>query len=239
MKELQQTINSVEVAGMVGRDHGKVIRDMRGLIGHLDEAKIGLVDYFIESTYIDAKGEERPCFECTKKGCELYSTRMTGSKGTQFAVAYIERFNQMENHIKQQVQIDTTPRGLAKLALAASEETNERVDALADDVLYLKEDAVLAVGDYNTVSDRVNKRVSEVAKAYGITTRRGRSALFKDINGGVKQITGVGRRTQLRKKHYEQVMEYINDWEPSTATRTIIRQMELVEQVEKNISGME
>ena len=29
----------------------------------------------------------------TEKGRELFSTRMTGAKGTQFAVAYIEHFN--------------------------------------------------------------------------------------------------------------------------------------------------
>jgi len=100
MKELQQTINSREVAKMVGRDHSKVIRDTRGLVKHLAESKIGLSEYFVESTYKDATGRNLPCFDFTKKGCELYSTRMTGSKGTQFAVAYIERFNQM-NILKQ------------------------------------------------------------------------------------------------------------------------------------------
>lgn len=50
---------------------------------------------------------------------------------------------------------------------------------------------------------------------------------YKDINGGVKKITGVGARSQLRTKHYDQVIEYINDWEPSTATKSIVRQLEL------------
>ncbi|EOL42035.1 rha family phage regulatory protein [Enterococcus phoeniculicola] len=227
MNQLQQTLTSNEVAEMIGTTNGELMKSIRIYISYLAEGKIPSGDFFIESTYKDSNNQMRPNYLLTKQGCEMVSNKLTGPKGVQFTAKYVSRFNQMENHIKQQVQIDTTPRGLAKLALAASEETNERVDALADDVLYLKEDAVLAVGDYNTVSDRVNKRVSEVAKAYGITTRKGRSALFKDINGGVKQITGVGRRTQLRKKHYEQVMEYINDWEPSTATRTIIRQMEL------------
>ncbi|MHC5226923.1 Rha family transcriptional regulator [Enterococcus sp. LJL99] len=110
MKQLQQTINSREVAKMVGRGHKEVLRDTRKVMSQLDESKIALVDYFIESSYTDSKGEVRPCFDFTKKGCELYSTRMTGVKGTQFAVAYIERFNQMEEHIKsgkQHVSIDS------------------------------------------------------------------------------------------------------------------------------------
>lgn len=111
MNQLEQAINSVEVAGMVGRDHKEVLRDIRNIISQLAGSKIALGDYFTETTYLDANKQERPCYDCTKKGCELYSTRMTGAKGTQFAVAYIERFNQMEEHIKEQPKkIATTQR---------------------------------------------------------------------------------------------------------------------------------
>ncbi|MDA9472286.1 Rha family transcriptional regulator [Enterococcus sp. 5H] len=100
MEQLQQTISSREVAKMVDRNHADVMRDIKKIVSHLAESKIALGDYFIDSTYLDANNQERPCYDLTKKGCELYSTRMTGAKGTQFAVAYIERFNQMENHLK-------------------------------------------------------------------------------------------------------------------------------------------
>ncbi|WP_270791916.1 Rha family transcriptional regulator, partial [Enterococcus avium] len=143
MNQLPQTINTLEIARMVDREHKVVLRDIRNIIKQIDESKIALVNYFIESTYKDAKGEERPCFDCSKKGCELYSTRMTGAKGTQFAVAYIERFNQMEDQIKQQVKIPTTPRDLALLALSAGEETNQRVDELDTRVADLEENTVL------------------------------------------------------------------------------------------------
>lgn len=102
MKVLEKTITSLEVAEMVDREHSKVIRDIRTVISHLGaEAKNGLSEYFTESTYKDKTGRTLPSFLLTKKGCELYATRMTGEKGTQFAVKYIERFNEMENHIKQ------------------------------------------------------------------------------------------------------------------------------------------
>lgn len=227
MNQLEQTINSVEVAGMVGRDHSKVIRDIRGLVEHLAEAKIGVGSYFIESTYKDANNQERPCFECTKKGCELYSTRMTGAKGTQFAVAYIERFNQMEEHIKQQPKIATTQREQVILALQANEETNQRVDELDTRVADLEENTVLSAGDYGYISRHINQRVAEVARGFGRLTQEQRGKLYKDINSGVKAVTGVSTRTQLRNRHYETVLDFINDWEPSTATKMQVRQMSL------------
>ncbi len=101
MKAIERTINSREVAEMVGREHKEVLRDTRKIKEQLAESKIALSEYFIESSYKDSTGRELPCVEFTKKGCELYSTRMTGAKGTQFAVAYIERFNQMENQLKE------------------------------------------------------------------------------------------------------------------------------------------
>lgn len=121
MNQIENTLTSLEVAEMVGKNHKEVLRDIRRIIeqigesknaltSKLDERKNALADYFAEDTYKDGKGEIRPCYRLTKKGCELFSTRMTGAKGTQFAVAYIERFNQMEYHIKQQPQDDYAKR---------------------------------------------------------------------------------------------------------------------------------
>lgn len=106
MNQLEKTLTSNEVAEMVGRAHNDVMKDIRRIIEQLGEGKTSQ-SYFIESTYTNSQNKTLPNFLLTKKGCELFSTRMTGEKGTQFAVAYIERFNEMENHIKQQ-ELDTS-----------------------------------------------------------------------------------------------------------------------------------
>src|SRR5699024_4479894 len=99
MNQLEKTLTSLEVAEMVGRRHDQVMRDIDNIIGHLINGDHKNVEsYFIASSYKNLQNKEYPSFLLTKKGCELYSTRMTGEKGTQFAVAYIERFNKMENH---------------------------------------------------------------------------------------------------------------------------------------------
>ncbi len=99
--ENQQTITSLEVAEMIGKEHSKLLKDIRRYSEQLNEAKIGLVDFFAESTYIDAKGEVRPCYNITKKGCEFIAHKLTGQKGTEFTARYINRFHDMENYIKQ------------------------------------------------------------------------------------------------------------------------------------------
>ena len=131
--------------------------------------------------------------------------------------------------MREQVKIPRTSRDLAKLALAANEETNQRLDAIEEKVSDLKENQPLPQGEYSIVSSRINKRVYEVAEAYSInrSDRKTIGLLYKDINSGVKRIANVGARTQLRTKHYEMVMDFINSWEPSSVTKFELRQIKM------------
>lgn len=66
-----ETVTSMEVANMVGKEHNKLTRDIRRYINQLREAKIGHSDFFQESTYISEQNKELPCFNVTRKGCEF------------------------------------------------------------------------------------------------------------------------------------------------------------------------
>lgn len=90
-----QYIDSREVAEMVSKEHHKLLRDIRTYIDHFNQSKIGFVDFFRESVYTDGKGEERPCYQITKKGCEFIAHKLTGVKGTEFTAQYINRFHEM------------------------------------------------------------------------------------------------------------------------------------------------
>lgn len=92
-------LTSMEVAGMVEKEHSKLLRDIRRYIKQLDEANFGFVEFFEESTYKDSKGENRPCFDITRKGCEFIAHKMTGPKGTVFTARYVNRFHEMENEL--------------------------------------------------------------------------------------------------------------------------------------------
>lgn len=225
MEVLEQTLDSREVAKMVKRNHKEVLRDIRKIISRANKSKNALVSFFIESSYTDNKGEDRPCFLLTKKGCELFSTRMTGSKGDEFAMEYIERFNDMETHIKQREQLPQSPRDQLKLMYEFQEDTAKRVDEVADRVTEIEENTKIDASDYGYIGRRVNQRVKEIARGYNATNKDQLATLYKDINTGVKQITGVSTRSQLRQKDFDKVNEYINNWQPSTATITIINDL--------------
>ncbi|EKZ0199365.1 Rha family transcriptional regulator [Enterococcus faecalis] len=224
MKNQQAVTTSLQVAETFNKNH-------RDVLAAIDDLKEGVAenyaDLFYEDSYIHPQNKQKyRQIIMNRDGFTLLAMGFTGQKALKFKLKYIEAFNQMEKEI-QQPKLPTSQRELALLALSANEETNERVDVIEKEVADLKNNQKIDAGDYSYLSRRVHQRVAEVAKGFGKITKEQRSKLYKDINSGIKQITGVGSRSQLREKHYETVIEYINDWEPSTATKTVVRQMSL------------
>ena len=58
-------------------------------------------NFFIPSTYVDPKGEIRPCYLLTRKGCDMVANKMTGEKGVLFTAAYVDKFYEMESALRQ------------------------------------------------------------------------------------------------------------------------------------------
>ena len=121
-------VDSRQVAEMVERNHKDLLRDIRGYVGILEksnERKIAPVDFFIPHTYQDGKGETRPCYLLTKKGCDMVANKMTGEKGVLFTAAYVTAFEKMREHVQagkrkqvgmtdyQQMMADTRRQNIA------------------------------------------------------------------------------------------------------------------------------
>ncbi|KNF09852.1 phage regulatory protein, rha family [Gottschalkia purinilytica] len=104
------TLSSREVAEMVGKRHDNLIRDIENYVKYLTNSKLRASDFFVESTYVDSKGEKRPCYEVTRKGCEFIAHKLTGQKGSVFTATYINRFHEMEDAVidQQKKIIDLT-----------------------------------------------------------------------------------------------------------------------------------
>ena len=222
----QPVTSSLQVAEVFDKEHKVVLKAIDDVI---DGVAQNYADLFYEDTYTHPQNkQEYRQIIMTKKGWTLIAMGFTGKKATQFKLDYINAFDEMEEMLKKsQPKLPTDPMEILKLTFEAQEQTNERVEAVEKEVKDLKDNQKIAADDYGYISRRVNQRVSEVAKGFGKLTNEQRGKLFKDINTGIKQVTGVGSRSQIREKHYEMVVEFIQDWEPSTATKTIVRQMSL------------
>jgi Rha family phage regulatory protein len=105
-------IDSREVAEAIGKAHKNLIRDIENYIGFMrdsDRLNFEPVKFFVESTYLDAKGEVRRCYLLSKMGCELCAPKLTGEKGVWFTAAYVKKFNIMET-AEREAEIRTHAR---------------------------------------------------------------------------------------------------------------------------------
>ncbi len=109
-KQIEQVLDSREVAEMGEKKHYNLIRDIKGYAEELNELKIEAVDFFRERTYKDSKGETRPRYDVTKKGCEFIAHKLTGIKGTEFTARYIDRFHDMEDALREEGAGGKIPR---------------------------------------------------------------------------------------------------------------------------------
>jgi len=114
----KQVIDSRDVAEMVERSHNELLKSIRLYIGYLTEGEIPHGEFFIEDTYIDAKGNTRPNFLITKKGCDMIANKTTGKKGVLFTAAYVSAFEEMRQTLSAVPARVSLPDGVSLNGLA-------------------------------------------------------------------------------------------------------------------------
>ncbi|HGZ8670690.1 TPA: BRO family protein [Staphylococcus aureus] len=124
-------------------------------------------------------------------------------------------------------QVPSDPMQALRLMFEATEQTKQEIKNVKDDVIDLKENQKLDAGDYNFLTRTINQRVAHIQRLHAITNQKQRSELFRDINSEVKKMTGASSRTNVRQKHFDDVIEMIANWFPSQATLYRIKQIEM------------
>lgn len=208
MNLIEQTISSIEVAEMVGKEHKNIMRDVRNYVSELNQLKIEPVDFFTDSTYIDSKGETRPCYNITKKGCEFIAHKLTGIKGTEFTARYINRFHDMESQIhKPKSAIE-----LLQLQTQAILEVNEKIDNVKQELDEFKQDMPLLAVECDKITAAVHRRGVEAlggkdSSAYKETSLHNK--VFQDIYRELKRQFGVSTYKAIKRNQCERAISII------------------------------
>ena len=89
--------DSRDIAALIDRPHWIIMRTIRTMSKHLNDNKFVAVDFFIEATYTDEKGETRPCYYLTEMGCDMVANKQEGERGTIFTAQYVKAFHAMRS----------------------------------------------------------------------------------------------------------------------------------------------
>lgn len=232
-KQIEQTLDSREVAEMVGKEHKNLMRDVRSYVSELNQLKIEPVDFFRENTYKDGKGEKRPCYDITKKGCEFIAHKLTGIKGTEFTARYINRFHDMEETIRDGILQKQKPDKPKKEKLPSVNMMVKNVkEALHDAGVDSKYIAAEVVRIYSDSGYPVNALLisdvpklwdcTSIAKELGIYSESGRphdkavSAIIQKLDLFTDEIvrTAYSRNGHdgVTVQYKDSVLEKVREW---------------------------
>lgn len=206
MQFVEQIIDSREVAEMVGKEHKKLLRDIRGYQEQLAGAKIGPGDFFRESTYLDANNQSRPCFMVTKKGCEFIAHKLTGQKGTEFTARYINRFHEMEEQLMKENHMDWFVNDIR--VFQHREFGILRTLKLDGQDYFVGVDVTRSLGYVNN-TDTLRKRVSEAEKCYvGICDGNRCRKMVAITVGGLNELIQTGK-LPLNQKYDDWIQKQV------------------------------
>lgn len=123
----------------------------------------------------------------------------------------------------ESVDLPRKPVDILRLTVQALDEQNERLDKLEESFETFKAEEPLSPGEYNYIGKATSRAVKSFLALtdvnHGIPANQDqRRELYRDINGGVLQVTGVRTRANLRKRDFDAVCEFVQRWTPSVAT---------------------
>lgn len=194
MKDQQAVTTSLQVSDSFEKNHRDVLQSIRNLTAE----NSATTNMFFETTYKNSRGQEYPEFLMNRDGFTLLAMGFTGSRALEFKLKYIEAFNAMENHIKQQLDMSSLS---PELQLMANLVNNMAKQELAQKQLETKIDNISDIVSLNTTDWRkdANALINRVVKVAGGTPeahKDTRSAIFKEVD----RRAGVQLETRLTNK---------------------------------------
>lgn len=135
--------DSLTVAQIFDKRHKDVLESIDNLL--IDLGEKGQPN-FPPSFYKNSQNKNQKKYLLTKKGLSLLAFGFTGKKALQFKLAYIEKFEEMEEALKKpSLQTPKNSMELLKTFFNALDETNERIDNIP-----------------NLIEETVNEKISRL-----------------------------------------------------------------------------
>ena len=173
MNELlsKETMSSLQIAEITGKRHDAILRDIRHLI-----TKGVNAHNFVEVEYTDKKGEKRPCFELTKKGCLI----LASGYDAKLRERIIDRWEELES--EKQKECFQIPKSFSEaLQLAADQARQIEEQQKAIEQKDARISKLQPKADFADVAFKAEGKVDigQAAKILGLPF--GRNTLFKKL----------------------------------------------------------
>ena len=179
--ESRQTMSSLEIAKLTGKDHSHVMRDIRNMEPaweKISQSKFGL------ASYKDAQGKERPCYELTKTECLYVATKYNDEARAKLVI----RWEELEKKAREGMIALPNFEDPAEAAMAWAKEYREKKvlaienQSLQKEIVRLEQDNSNLAAEVQVLSDDKNyldlimrsrslMTVTQIAQDYGMSAK--------------------------------------------------------------------
>lgn len=212
MKSKQALTTSLKVAEKFKKNHKDVMKSIRNLTAQNCAVK----NMFVESTYVNSRGQEQPMYYMNRDGFTLLAMGFTGKEAVKFKLEYIEAFNKMENFIREQ-ELPRTPEEKLALTMEAAIHLDKRVSKIEKTVADIKEKAEVDEGQrYQLLQARKAKVISACGGTdsnYYIEKKA--KKVFSEFGRDFKKAFKIPRYDCLKSKKFDEAMKFTKNWYPS------------------------
>ena len=170
--ESQQTMSSLEIAKLTGKDHAHVMRDIRNMESaweKISQSKFGL------ASYKDAQGKDRPCYQLTKTECLYVATKYNDEARAKLVI----RWEELEKKARAGMISLPNFEDPAEAAMAWAKEYKEKKVLAIENKRLEEENIQLAVENQELKNDKnyldlimrskALLTISQIAQDYGMS----------------------------------------------------------------------
>ena len=161
LSNIKETMTSLEIAEVTGKRHDAVLRDIRSLLEQGVNAH-----NFVEVEYKDKKGENRPMYQLTKKGCLI----LASGYNALLREKIISRWEELEKN----VTVPQLPQSFSQaLYLAAKQQEQieaqqKQIEVMSGEIVEMKKKT-----DYldRILASKGTVTVTQIAQDYGMSAK--------------------------------------------------------------------
>ena len=209
--------SSRQIAENFGKEHKDTLESIRQILAAENSATKSM---FYETTF-ENRGKQYPMYLMNRDGFSLLVMGFTGKAALEWKLKYIQAFNEMEKKLSTP-QMPKLSKELQALFLLddRTQRQEQRLSAL--------ENTMTVDYDQQRVLRKcISKSVigslgGENAPAY--TDPHVRGKVYSECNRDVQDWFRVNSVGNIPRKRFDEAVEYIQRWKPSTNTVMLIQQ---------------
>lgn len=184
--------------------------DVSTMIRNVDEDEKQIQTLFVS-------GQKRDAWFLTEDG--LYEVLMQSRK------AVAKSFKKQVKAILKEIRttgvykVPHNPMEAIQLMFKSMNETDAHLSDVENRVSELEDNTPLSPSSYSFINKCIGQRIREYLEAKNIQgSQEAKKLLYKDIGSSINAIAGTATRSQLKAKHFDDVVNFIRDWIPSQVT---------------------